>query len=171
MLTYSKLSKKPKMFKGMTGVTVEHYREIIKKIQKDWMDSERERLSHPDRKRKIGAGPKYHLKTLEDKALPLFLYYRTYMTMEFLGFLFDLDKSSISRIVERMEGVMKKMDLLPGDKPQKKIQRVKKINNMEDFLKEYPEMRELIIDVTEHPIERPKRQQKKYYSGKKNATR
>jgi hypothetical protein len=93
------------------------------------------------------------------------------MTMEFLGFLFDLDKSSISRIVERIEGVMTKIDLLPGDKPQKKIQRGKKINNMEDFLKDYPEMRELIIDVTEHPIERPKRQQKKYYSGKKNAIR
>jgi hypothetical protein len=155
----------------MAGVTVENYRNIINDLRPYWEESEKERLSRPDRKRKIGAGPKYHLQTLEDKALPLFIYYRTYVSMDFAGFLFDLDKSSISRIIKRVEGVMKKMDLLPGEKPQKKTKRADKINNMKDFLEEYPEMQELIIDVTEHPIERPKRQQKKYYSGKKNAIR
>ena len=166
-MKYSKLSKKPKMFRKITGIAVDHYKEIVEKMQPYWEESERERLSRPNRKRQIGGGPKYHLRTLEDKMLPLFLYYRTYITMEFLGLLLDLDKSSISRIIERLEKVMKKIDLLPGDKPKKKSSRRNKINNMEDFLKEYPEMRELIIDVTEHPIERPKRQQKKYYSGKK----
>jgi hypothetical protein len=167
MLIYSKLSKKPTIFRKMTGVTIENIQEIVKRIQPYWNDSEKERLSRPNRQRRIGAGPKYHLKTLEDKMLVLFLYYRTYVTMDFLGLIFDLDKSSISRLIERLEGVMKKVQLLPGDKPKKKSSRRKRINNMEDFLREYPEMRELIIDVTEHPIERPKRRQKNYYSGKK----
>jgi hypothetical protein len=167
MLTYSKLVKNPKIFQRTIGVTVEYYKEIVERMQPYWEESERERLSRPNRQRRIGGGPKYHLRTLEDKMIVLMLYYRTYITMEFLGLLFDMDKSSISRIVERLEGVMKKMNLLPGDKLKKKSSRRKRINNMEDFLKEYPEMSELIIDVTEHPIERPKRKQKKYYSGKK----
>jgi len=106
MLTYSKLSKKPKIFQKMTGVTLDHYKGIVERMQPYWEENERDRLSRPNRQRRIGAGAKYHLRTLADKMLVLMLYYRTYLTMDFLGLLFDLDKSSISRLVERLEGAM-----------------------------------------------------------------
>jgi len=166
MLTFLKLSKKPYLFKQMTGVGPEQCERIVETLHPFWDEAERRRLSRPDRQRAIGAGAKYHLQTLADKVIVLLIYYRTYISMDFLGLLFDLDKSSISRLVGRLEGVMKKAAILPGDKPKKQLRR-KKISTMEEFLKEYPEMKELIIDVTEHSIERPKRGQKKYYSGKK----
>lgn len=166
MLAFSKLSKKTSLFKQITGVSPEQCQQIVGTLRPFWDEAERKRLARPDRQRAIGAGAKYHIATLADKVMVLLIYYRTYITMDFLGLLFDLDKSSISRLVGRLETAMKKSATLPGDKP-KKPSRRKKISTMEEFLKEYPEMRDLIIDVTEHPIGRPKRRQKEYYSGKK----
>ena len=54
------------MFQKMTGVTVDHYKGIVEKMRPYWDKSEKEGLSRPDRKRKIGGGPKYHLRTLPD---------------------------------------------------------------------------------------------------------
>ena len=167
MLTFSKLSKTPFSFQRMTGVTVEQFEKIAVMIRPLWDEAERARLSRPDRQRAIGAGAKYHLPTLNDKLLVLFMYYRTYITMEFLGFLFDIHKSNISRVIEKLEKLMKKTATLLGDKPKRDRSQRKRINNLEDFMKKYPEMKGMIVDATEQETQRPQRGQKAYYSGKK----
>ncbi len=45
----------------------------------------------------------------------------------------------------------------------------RKLENIEQFLKRYPEVREVMIDGTERPVSRPKdpERQKEHYSGKK----
>jgi len=167
MLTFSKISRRPRAFKRLTGVSLEDFEEIVEKVRPTWEEYERKRLSRPNRQRAIGGGGKYRLPTLHNKLIVIFLYYRTYVTMEFLGFLFDLDRSNICRLIQRLQAVLNKTAVLRGDRPKRDRSRKRKINNLKDFLKEYPEMEDLIIDVTEQQIERPKRQQKAYYSGKK----
>lgn len=167
MLTYSRLAKKGGSFQKMTGLTVEQFDRVAEIVRPYWERAERTRLSRPDRQRAIGAGGKYRLRTLHDKLLVLFIYFRTYITMEFLGYLFDLDRANICRLIRRLQPVVNEAALLRGDKPKRDRRRKRKINNLEDFLREYPELAELIVDVTEQRIQRPKRNQKAYYSGKK----
>jgi hypothetical protein len=87
---------------------------------------------------------------LAEMILLLLLYYRHYITQEFVGMLFGLHKSNVCRIIRRLEPILLKTMSLP----------------QRDQLSP-EEIKDLIIDATENQIERPKRDQKQYYSGKK----
>jgi hypothetical protein len=76
--------------------------------------------------------------------------YRSYITQEFVGFLFALDKSRVCRIIQKLEPILAKVMA---------ISKRKRLSQ--------EEIETLIVDATEQPIERPKKGQKPYYSGKK----
>lgn len=82
--------------------------------------------------------------------LILLLYYRSYITQEFVGYLFDLDKSRICRIIQKLEPILAT------------VMAISKRKHLSQ-----KEVESLIIDATEQPIERPKKGQRPYYSGKK----
>ena len=83
LLKYTRLSKKPSLFKSFTGLEVAEfdatYREIASKHE-----YERRRLSER-RKRDIGVGRKFKLE-IKDRFLMLLVYYRLYITYTFSGF-------------------------------------------------------------------------------------
>ncbi|MDR0753069.1 MAG: transposase family protein [Holosporaceae bacterium] len=54
------------------------------------------------KKKKI-SGRNSHLKTLEDEILLVLIFYRFYVTHEFLCYLFNLDNSNICRHLRKME--------------------------------------------------------------------
>ena len=87
---------------------------------------------------------------LSDMILMLLLYYRSYVTQMFVGYLFGLDDSRVCRIIQRLEPIL--ASVMAIEKPKTLSQE---------------EVESLLIDATEQPIERPKRRQKPYYSGKK----
>src|SRR5476649_1761748 len=80
----------------------------------------------------------------------LLLYYRTYTTQIFIGFLFGIDDSRVCRNIQRLEPI---------------LARVMAITKTRHLSQE--EIEEIIIDATEQQIERPKKGQKAFYSGKK----
>ena len=82
--------------------------------------------------------------------LMLLLYYRSYVTQIFVGYMFGIDDSRVCRIIRRLEPILARVMA---------IQKCKKLSK--------EEVENLIIDATEQPVERPKRRQKTYYSGKK----
>jgi hypothetical protein len=86
---------------------------------------------------------------LEDQVIMLFLYYRSYVTMVFVGHLFGIDDSNVCRMIKRLEPILAKVTAIRKDRTY----------TDKDL--------ELIIDATEQPIERPRKKQKRYYSGKK----
>jgi hypothetical protein len=75
------------------------------------------------------------------------MYYRTYTTHAFLGFLFGLDDSNMNPLQPLLVGLFRIPERLVELEPD--------------------EIRELFFDATERPIPRPTRGQKTYYSGKK----
>lgn len=79
------------------------------------------------------------------------MYYRTYVTYDFLAFLFDVDKSTICRIIRKLEPLLASIFRIPETR----------VEMHED------DVLEAFVDATERPINRPKKKQKKYYSGKK----
>lgn len=97
-----RLSKKPEAFERLTGLSVAKFSQLLKDIEPLWEAQERKRLSKRERKRAIGAGTPYSL-ALCDILLMLLIYYRTYVTHAFLGFMFPLDDSNVGRCINRLK--------------------------------------------------------------------
>ncbi len=105
------------------------------------------------------------------------LYYRLYLTQEFMTLLFKVDnRSSICRAIAQMRPVFEAVLPVP-ERARKTVlslaeketeRRRKRINNVEDFIQEYPEL-SILIDGVEQPKQRPKdkKKRKSDYSGKK----
>ena len=175
MLTYEKLQRKPKHFQSFTGVTVEQFSEILKALRPAYAELEHERLTRPDRKRKIGGGRTFTL-SLEERLMVTLMYFRLYVSYTLLGYLFDLDGTNVGReINQRMLPAL--LSILPvpmqdellsgyGEPPQ--IGGGKRIKTLKRLMEAHPEIREVWIDATEQPIQRPseKLARKQYYSGK-----
>lgn len=171
MLTYSNLVKKPKTFRTFTGLKVEEFDDLYTKIESKYSEHETKRLHRKDRKRALGAGRKFDLELI-DRLLMLLVYYKLYTTYCLSGYLFNLDQSNVYRNVTYLVPLVKACIPLP-EKVQKKTRQVvqrtiRKIGNMDELLKYFPEMK-AFIDATEQEIPRPKnkRRRKSYYSGKK----
>jgi len=163
MLTYEKLSRTPGLFHTFTGLTCEEFDRIYTQLEKQYPKYEQKRLGRKNRKRAIGAGRPYKLP-LKERMLMLLFYYRLYTNLALAGFLFDLNLSNVSRNIATIEPLIK--TCLPI--PEKITKQTKRIHDLDELLKLYPEMK-AFIDTTEQEIPRPKnkRRRKNYYSGKK----
>jgi hypothetical protein len=100
--------------------------------------------------KKGGSPPKL---SVEEKLMITLKYLREYRTMEQIAYDYPVCKSTVCASIQWVENTLRKNSLfkLPGKK----------------VLKEAPSANEcMVVDVTESPIQRPKKQ-KIYYSGKK----
>lgn len=92
--------------------------------------------------------------TKEDQILVALEYWREYRTYFHIASDFGVSESTICRVVHRVENILMASGLfrLPGKK---------------DLIRGFGTPKVVVMDVTETPIERPKRRQKRFYSGKK----
>jgi len=140
-IRYTKIVKHPKVFLRLFGVNSVQFEEIFKRVKPLW---EQQVLGKYKRR-----GRNFAL-SLEDMTLMLLLYYRSYVTQMFVGYLFGIDDSRVCRIIQKLEPLLAKVMTLPQQKHLSQ-----------------EEIESCLLDATEHPIERPKKDQKSYYSGKK----
>ena len=133
------------IFKRLSGVAPKTFEKMKAILQKEY------EILH----RLGGSTPKL---TVEDKLYVTLKYLREYRTMESIGFEYGVSKSTVCESIQWVENSLDKDGSfkLPG----KKV--------LEDAANgiEY-----IVVDVTESPIQRPKKNQKEWYSGKKNAIR
>ena len=163
MMSYSKLSKNPRLFARFTGLTPEEFDRLFQKIEKEHPRFEVERLSKRSRINVIGQGRKFDLP-LKDRVIVFFVYYRLYITYALSEFLFNLNQSNIHRGIKKLEPLIERC--LPT--PMKMKKKAKRIGTLEELEKIFPELK-AFVDGTEQEIPRPKnrRKRKSYYSGKK----
>lgn len=149
---FNRLSKNKSQFLKVTGLDIPKFNSLYKKIEPLFLKADAKRKFKADRVYKIGCGAQYKLH-LKDRLLMILIYYRVYTTFDFLGFIFRLDKSSISRAFTQISILLPKVFKVP----EKRL----KIDS--------DELVDLFIDGTEQPINRPKNKndQRNYYSGKK----
>jgi hypothetical protein len=140
-IRYTKIRKNPKTFQRLFGINVAQFDIILKKVAPKWQSNVISGYKRPGRDYKLD---------LSDMVLMLLLYYRSYVTQIFVGYLFGIDDSRVCRIIRRLEPILASVMA---------IEKHKKLSR--------EEIESLIIDATEQSIERPKRRQKPYYSGKK----
>ena len=141
------------LFRRFTGLEVHQFDDLVLKLEPVYAENETRRLKKPHRQRKIGGGSQFS-HSLEERLLMLLLYYKLYVTHEFLGLLFNLDNANISRSIRHLSPLLARIFKVPE----------RRIRLSE---KEKDELLYFFIDGTEQPINRPKKGQKKYYSGKK----
>jgi hypothetical protein len=96
MLTYKRLSAKPGAFKAMTGLSLEEFQALRKRVgpkYEAWVRSQTERAG---RQRAPGGGVKSR-HDLTERLLMTVVWLRLYVTCEAVGVLFAMDKSTVSR--------------------------------------------------------------------------
>ena len=136
-------NQKPDSFLREVGVSLDKFILVLKKVT-DNIKQHHEK--YPLKKR----GRKSSL-CLEDMLLLTFYYLRHYMTLAQLGKDFGISESYACKIYHRMTSIL--INVLD-------------LKSRSELMNSNLEV--ILIDVTEQPIERPKKGQKAYYSGKKN---
>lgn len=162
-MSYSRLSRRPLLFKSFTGLEIAEFDILSKEIESKYYEHERKRLSARKRRRDVGAGRPFKLK-LRERFVMLLVYYRLYITYTLSGFLFNLDQSNVYRDISILEPLIKLCVPLPK-KLYKRTSRLRSVDEVEEY---FPGLK-AFIDSTEQEIPRPenKRKKKSYYSGKK----
>jgi len=131
-------------FKRLFGVKKEIFREMLAVVE----------VASQKRRRKGGPRPKL---SVGDQLFLTLQYWREYRTMEHLAHDFDVAKSTVSDTITRVENALIQDGTfrLPGKKA---------------LLSKENAGRKLAVDVTESPIERPKKNKKSGIPAKKSGT-
>ena len=140
-MSYEKVKHlKNEDFKRLCGVEIETFNQMIQLI-KNGMSL----------KKKTGRPSKL---SIENQLLMTLEYLREYRTYFHIGQSWGVDESTAYRITQKIENILiKSKELrLPGKK------KLHQADNQIEIV---------VVDVTETPIEKPKKKQKHYYSGKK----
>lgn len=167
MISYEKLVRKPRVFKSITGLSIEEFDQLYQKFGPAWVEHERQRLERPYRKRAVGGGRKYSL-ALKDQLVMVTCWLRLYLNTQALGFFFGVDKATVSRNCRRLLQVLRSLGeaTLGWPEPPQPGQG----KTVEQALRDYPDLL-AIVDATEQRIQRPSdaERQRHHYSGKKKA--
>jgi hypothetical protein len=146
MLNYKFLSRKPSIFRSLTGFEVSEFDSIYNQAQNSYRDYENRRLARPDRKRKVGAGYPFKLP-LQERLLMFLVYYRLYTTSTLTGILFNLDQSNVLKNIRKLEPLVK--EILPI--PSKLHDKARKLQTMEEIEAVFPGFK-AFVDATEQEI-------------------
>ena len=191
MLRVAQLRRKPRHFKSFCGLTPEQFDALLEALAPVYEAHERARKSRSGRQRAIGAGRRFTL-ALPERLLMTLMYLRLYVSESLLGYLFELDESSINRERNlRMIPVLLQVLPVPMRNELGLIQPLprrrsagertdapdavgpstprRRIRTLEELLERFPDLHEVLVDATEQPVQRPtdKQAQKTHYSGKK----
>ena len=150
MTNYEKLRRKPLLFRMFTGLSGVEFDKLVSDLEPVWLARKAQRAARRPRQRKPGAGRKVTLEFTDRLSMTL-LDYRVYVTPEFVGFLFGVDKGTVSREAQELSPCMAGVFRIPE----------RKVRIDPDDLEA------VFVDATEQPVNRPKRKPRRRYSGKK----
>ena len=169
MINVKRALNDDRLMKSMTGLSASEFNRLTgsfsQEIQNELWNKYQTGVEQRNRKRKPGGGRIGSLKSDKWKLFFLLFYFKCYPTFDILGVIFDLNRSNSNRNIHKLtpalEGTLGRVMTLPK----------RKIRTLEELFEAFPEVKEIIIDGTERPIQRPKdvEKQKKNYSGKKKA--
>ncbi len=163
-MSLEKILKNPRLTSALTGLTPDEFASLLPAFS-DVLTAKMKRRhnDNPLKLRAFGGGRKGFLPTPADKVFFILFYYKCYPTYDVLSFLFNCDRGCACRRQFFLSGIMEKTLGKKLALPKRQLKSV------EDFFKAFPEAKEVFIDGTERPIQRPKDKdrQKANYSGKK----
>lgn len=165
MMNINKVLKNRRLTLALTGLTPEEFHSLLPLFTHVWRDVKLHYYYNhrKQRERKPGGGRKGYLREMQDKLFFILFYCKCYPTYDVASFLWGFDRANAQRrqrnLIEVLEKTLGKKMVLPK----------RKLKKVEEFFEMFPEAREVFVDGTEQPIQRPKnpQEQKDTYSGKK----
>jgi len=122
-------------FKRLTGVELKTFKMMAKEVGRHDSKMAQKKGSNRSRPFKL---------SIEDQILMMLMYYREYRTQFHIGETYDLHESNVGRNIRRIENILKKCKKLslPGK------EKLSGTNHQFEVI---------LVDATESPIERPKK--------------
>lgn len=142
-MNYEQAKKlKPDEFKRLSGVTLQTFERMVEIVKKQVKT-----------KKKAGRPSKL---SLENQILMTLEYLREYRTYFHIGKSWGLDESNVYRTIKKIENILlrEKDFSLPGKK---------------ELFQENNNLKTVVIDVTETPIERPKKNKNNFTVARKRS--
>lgn len=106
------IKKRQTLFRSLTGITQEKFDKLVKKTTPLYEQAEEKRLYKAKRERKQGGGRQKELD-LSNQLLMLLMYYRVYVSQEFLGLIFGLHNCNVSRQINYLQPLLAKVFRIP----------------------------------------------------------
>jgi DDE superfamily endonuclease/Helix-turn-helix of DDE superfamily endonuclease len=161
MLNLERILNQDRLIRALTGLNRKAFDALLPSFNQAYQ----QRVTKPEsqRQRAPGGGRKPTLRTIELKLLYILLYCKCYPTFDLLGVLFNFDRSCawdwVHTLLPVLETALGHKQALPE----------RKLHSIEAFIERFPDVKEVIFDGTERPVQRPKdaQKQKEHYSGKK----
>ena len=161
MLNLERILKQDRLLRAMTGLNRKAFEELLPSFTEAYESSLFN--EQQERQRAVGGGRKATLRTMEEKLFYILLYCKCYPTFDVRSVLFNFDRSCAHDWVHRL------LPILETALGYKQVLPIRKLGSLEEFIERFPAVKEVIIDGTERPVQRPKdsQRQKEHYSGKK----
>jgi Helix-turn-helix of DDE superfamily endonuclease len=136
-------------FKRLTGVELKTFKMMVKEVERS--DAEKNKKKGNNRSRP-------YLLSIENQILMMLMYYREYRTQFHIGETYGLHESNVSKNIRRIENILKKCKKfsLPGK------EKLSGTNHQFEVI---------LVDATESPIERPKKNSIYITPGKRKSIR
>jgi hypothetical protein len=163
MLQLSRITQDARTLKALMGMSPGEFDDLLVTFSRI-LDRHALRQS---RKRAIGGGYKGVLDSPGKKLFFVLFYLKVYPTFDVLGALFAKPRGrsceSIHRLLPVLEEALGERCVLPE----------RRISSMAEFRQRFPEVKDVMIDGVERPIQRPQssKRQGRHYSGKKKSHR
>jgi hypothetical protein len=137
-----------KNFKRLTGVEKKTFKLMVKEVQKHDKKTFKKKGNKRSRPFKLST---------EDQILMMLMYYREYRTQYHIGETYGLHESNVGKNIDRIENILKKCKKfeLPGK------EKLSGTNHQYEVI---------IVDATESPIERPKKNNTFTIQGRRRST-
>lgn len=165
MMNIEKVLKNKRLTLALTGLTPEEFLNLLPLFGQTWQEAKQKdyRQHRKHRGRKPGGGRKGFLREMHDKLFFILFYYKCYPTYDIASFLWGFDRANAFRRQEQLTEILEKTLDKKMVLPKRRLKRV------EEFFEMFPEAKEVFVDGTERPVQRPKdsQAQKDTYSGKK----
>lgn len=161
MLNLERILNNDRLMRGMTGLNRKAFEELLPSFTQSYEQSQIK--PEIERKRAPGGGRKAVLGTMTAKLFYILMYCKCYPTFDLMSVLFNFDRSCawdwVHGLLPILEQALGYKQALP----------LRKLRSLEEFIEKFPEVKEVILDGTERPVQRPQdsQKQKNHYSGKK----
>ena len=164
MINITKALKNNRLLKSLTGLNIEKFKELVPYFDTILNEEQGKRVKNDkNRQRKAGGGAKPTLDSSEAKLFYILFYVKVYPTFDLAGFIFDVNRSQTNRWMHKL------LPILEKTLDRKLVLPKRRIENVGEFLKSFPEVKDLFIDGTERRVQRSSdnKKQRLNYSGKK----
>jgi hypothetical protein len=159
MLDVERVLNQDRLLRALTGLNRKAFDELLSVFSPVY---EQARHTQP-RQRAVGGGRKARLLGTQEKLFFILFYFKCYPTFDLAGIIFDMHRSQAHDWMHRLQ------PLLEATLGKKMVLPERKLDSIAAFLERFPEVKRVMMDGTERPIQRPQdaEVQKANYSGKK----